>query len=125
MFAFVAIFYHKRAAIVLTFLLLFLPGLLLGLALVLDRRTVAVVWRHPSLLLLPAFTYFTFSRRQVALRSRDSRIQFSLRYSGLNMLLSSLAFLAVFALVLLMFDDIELNQRTDMQAMFDGVCYLM
>ena len=121
MFAFVAIFYHKRAAIVLTFLLLFLPGLVLGLVLVLDRRTVAVVWRHPHLLLMPAFTYFTFSRRQVALSSRDSRVQLSLRYSGLNMVLSCLAFLAVFALVLLMFDDIELNQRPDMQAMFDGV----
>ena len=120
MFAFVAIFYHKRAAIVLTFLLLFLPGLVLGLVLVLDRRTVAVVWRHPHLLLMPAFTYFTFSRRQVALssRARDSRIQLSLRYSGLNMVLSCLAFLAVFALVLIMFDDIELKQRPDMQAMF-------
>ena len=118
MFAFVAIFYHKRAAIVLTFLLLFLPGLVLGLVLVLDRRTVAVVWRHPHLLLMPAFTYFTFSRRQVALSSRDSRVQLSLRYSGLNMVLSCLAFLAVFALVLIMFDDIELNQRPNMQAMF-------
>ena len=64
--------------------LMFLPQFLLALATTLDWRSknsLLILLRHPSLLLLPPFTFFTFAR----LSRSDRRVKFSQSWTWLNL----------------------------------------
>jgi hypothetical protein len=69
----------------------FLPGFLLGvLALGPSLRTLKLITSHPSLVLLPSFTFFTFSSGNSCFgcKKGDSRIAWSWRWTLLNLLIS-------------------------------------
>ena len=69
----------------LLILLLFLPQLLLAIFSTLDlssRNSLKILISHPSLILLPVFTFFTFSKIQCC---GDRRVKFSVRFTLINM----------------------------------------
>ena len=72
-------------------LLLFLPQLLLAIFSTLDlssRNSLKILISHPSLILLPVFTFFTFSKIQCC---GDRRVKFSVRFTLINMAVSVVA----------------------------------
>ena len=75
--------------IFLGFSLLYLPQLLLALVTTLDTKytSLTILWNHPSLILLPLFTFFTFSKPHNFCRSdaSDNRVMFSVKYTKINM----------------------------------------
>ena len=67
--------------------LLFLPSLLLALLATLDLRSwnsLKILLSHPSISLLPTFTFFTFSK----ISSGDRRVSFSYFYTWFNLAVS-------------------------------------
>ena len=71
----------------------FLPQFLLAVFSVLDFRSgnsLRILYRQPSLLLLPTFTCFTFSRVSSSYRGQaDNRVVFSKRMTIANMVLTA------------------------------------
>ena len=78
--------------ILLGFSLLYLPQLLLALVTTLDTKytSLTILWNHPSLILLPLFTFFTFSKPHNFCRSdpSDNRVMFSVKYTKINLAIS-------------------------------------
>ena len=76
----------------LGFSLLYLPQLLLALITTLDFKysSLTILWKHPSLILLPFFTFFTFSKPRNFCRKdpSDNRVMFSVKYTKINMAIS-------------------------------------
>ena len=73
-----------------TFAILFLPELLLS---VYSVNSIRTVYLQPSLLLLPLFTFFTFSRVSFGWQAPpDNRIKFSQKMTFLNMALAMVGF---------------------------------
>lgn len=83
---------YARNAIFLWLSLLYLPQLLLALVTTLDTKysSLTILWNHPSLILLPLFTFFTFSKHHNFCRSdpSDNRVRFSVKYTKINMAIS-------------------------------------
>ena len=71
---------------------MYLPQLLLALFTTLDFKftSLTILRNHPSLIMLPVFTFFTFSEPHNFCRSDpdDSRVMFSLKYTKINMAIS-------------------------------------
>ena len=76
----------------LGFSLLYLPQLLLALITTLDFKysSLTILWKHPSLILMPFFTFFTFSKPRNFCRKdpSDNRVMFSVKYTKINMAIS-------------------------------------
>ena len=94
----------------ITIILLFLPPLILSLITTIDWKNRRVLVQHPSLILLPVFTFFTFSKMRVScgrstVSPKDSRIKFSYLYTWINMFTSSICFGSIFVISRLMVDD--------------------
>jgi len=72
--------------------LMFYPSFLLGVFSVVDfcsKDSRKILYRQPSLLLLPTFTCFTFSRISSGCRGQaDNRVTFSKKMTGVNMVLT-------------------------------------
>ena len=83
---------YARNAIFLGAAILYLPQLLLALTTTLDTKSssLRILRNHPSLIMLPVFTFFTFSKPHNFCRSNfeDSRVFFSLKYTKINMAIS-------------------------------------
>ena len=95
----------------ITIILLFLPPLILSIITTIGWRNRRVLIQHPSLILLPVFTFFTFSKMKVScgrntLTSQDHRIKFSYLYTWINMVTSSLCFGSIFVISRMMVDDV-------------------
>ena len=77
----------------------FLPGLLLALVSTFHTNMLSSFLRHPSLLLLPTFTSFTFSSntKLCGKQAKEVEVRFSWRATGVNLLLTSVGHV-VFAL---------------------------
>ena len=72
---------------------LFLPQLALAIFATLnflDKNSLKIITNHPSLLLLPTFTFFTFSKARLSCSEDQSHLALSDNLSCLNILLSSL-----------------------------------
>ena len=82
--------------IFLGFSLLYLPQLLLALVTTLDTKysSLTILRNHPSLVMLPVFTFFTFSKQHNFCRSdtSDNRVMFSLKYTKINLAISMVSF---------------------------------
>ena len=83
----------------MTFTFVFLPQLLLSCSAVLNcssKSSLKIIVSQPSLLLLPVFTNFTFSRLSCACfgRKLDNKVKFSTRLTLLNMGLTTAGFVA-------------------------------
>ena len=77
----------------LNILLSFLPQFLLALFSTLnfrDKSSLKILYRQPSLIILPTVTFFTFSK--VGLCNRDSRVIFSKKFTWLNVAVSTIGF---------------------------------
>ena len=99
--------------IFLGFSLLYLPQLLLALVTTLDTKfsSLTILWNHPSLILLPLFTFFTFAKPHNFCRSdpSDNRVMFSVKYTKINMAISIgsfILFCAVMSFTMLSDSDI-------------------
>merc|ERR1712066_390188 len=71
----------------LAFTFLFLPQFLLTIFCTLNLRSknsLKIITRHPSLILLPIFTFFTFAKVKVGCSADESRVRFSKRFSWSN-----------------------------------------
>ena len=79
--------------------LMFLPPFLLGLFSVVDFRSknsLKILYRQPSLLLLPTFTCFTFIRVSSGCCGQaDKRVMFSKKMTGVNMVLTLIPTISV------------------------------
>ena len=73
-------------------IMIFLPNLLLALMLILKTKksSLKMILSHPSLLLMPVFTLFTFSKINSGCGNgeKDERIAFSLKFTIINFFLS-------------------------------------
>ena len=77
-------------------LLLFLP-LLLSLYSTLnfrDKSSLKILYRQPSLIILPAVSFFTFSRLDIGCGSQDSRVSFSRRFTYINTILTTAGYVS-------------------------------
>ena len=100
--------------IILGISLLYLPQLVLALVTTLDSKlsSLTILWNHPSLILLPIFTFFTFSKPHNFCRKdpSDNRVRFSVRYTKINMAISLCSFIlfcSVLDLTLLSDSDVD------------------
>ena len=80
----------------LTFGLLFLPQAVLAIFSSLNLRSKSslekIITRHPSILLLPVFTFFTFSKLNVSCSGGESRVMFSKKFSWINIGVSAVGY---------------------------------
>ena len=71
--------------------MLFLPQLLLSIFSTLNFRSLSslkILYRQPSLILLPIVTYFTFSRDNIGCCGGNNRVSFSKKFTCLNVVAS-------------------------------------
>ena len=95
---------NPGTSILMGFSILYLPQLFLALMTTLDKKisSLNILRYHPSLIMLPVFTFFTFSKNSNFCRgseSMDSRVMFSLKYTKINMGIS-LASYVIFCYVM-------------------------
>ena len=70
------------------------PYILLSMAVTMDRKNLKILYQHPYIILLPVFTYFTFSKNKILCGgATDSRLVFSKNFTYFNMLLTGGAFI--------------------------------
>ena len=91
---------HNPLAQALTPVFLFLPPLLLSLFSTLNFLNVSslkILYRHPSLIILPTVTYFTFGRHNTGCSSyccsENNRVIFSKKFTWVNIAVSTVAYL--------------------------------
>ena len=118
-------------------LLLFLPQLLLALTTTIDRTNVKILVQHPSLVLLPVFTFFTFSRKEISCCGRgqaDSRIQFSRFFSLVNIVITTICLAPGIALYYyqhecIQHDSVSFDQASDQIIEYAsfvlGICFTL
>ena len=78
----------SKIEIAITFAILYLPQLFLAFSSTVDltkKNSLKILISHPSLLLLPMFTFFTFSKLQCC---GDRRVKFSKRFTLINIAIS-------------------------------------
>ena len=86
----------------ITIVLLFLPQAVLAIFSSLNLRSkssLEIITRHPSILLLPVFTFFTFSKLNVSCSGPESRIRFSKKFSWINIGVSAVGYVACLVLL--------------------------
>ena len=77
---------------VVSIMILLLPQLLLAITLILnfgDKNSLEMLYRHPSLIILPTVTFFTFSKIEITCSDDESSIRFRSRFSWMNIGVSS------------------------------------
>ena len=84
----------------LIILVLFLPPFLLSTFSTLnlrDKSSLKILYRHPSLIILPTVTFFTFSRHNISCCSsfsENNRVSFSKKLTWVNIAFSIIAYVA-------------------------------
>jgi len=77
-------------------IMIFLPGFLLSmLSLCCYKGCLKSILNHPSLLLLPTFTYYTFStnRRRCCCSNKEAMVSFSRKLSAVNLFLYTILYM--------------------------------
>ena len=76
---------------------LFIPQTLLAIFSTIgwSKASLKILFQHPSLILLPTFTFFTFAKMETGCGPQDLRIRFSKRFTFYNMVLSTIYNMAV------------------------------
>ena len=80
---------------------LFIPQLLLALwsTVGLKKSSLKIITQDPSIILLPAFTFFTFAKMNTLRGVRDVRVKFSPLYTMINIILSTVYGLTIKAVL--------------------------
>ena len=76
--------------------LLFLPQTVLAVVSTLNfrsRNSLKILTRHPSLIILPTITFFTFSKIKMDCTGTESRVTFSKKFTLLNIGVSAVSYL--------------------------------
>ena len=79
-------------------LMLFVPQFLLSLFSTLnfrDKSSLKILYRQPSLIILPTVTFFTFSRLNIGCCSDDSRVSFSKSFTYINITVTSVGYVCM------------------------------
>ena len=74
-------------------ILTFGSSFILALILTMDGKNVKILYQHPDLVLLPVFTFFTFTRIKFGCCGRpiDSKLVFSKKYTYINIILGTIS----------------------------------
>ena len=75
--------------------LLFGPQFLLSIFSTLnfrDKSSLKILYRQPSLIILPTVTYFTFSRQNIICCNENNRVSFSKKFTWLNIAVSTVGY---------------------------------
>ena len=93
----------------ITVILLFLPPLILSIITTINWKNRRVLVQHPSLILLPVFTFFTFSKQKMKMSCGKNtvthRIKFSYLYTWINIVISSICFGSIFVISRIMVNN--------------------
>merc|ERR1719510_2324590 len=79
----------------LTILFSFIPPLLLSLFSTLNffnTSSLKILYRHPSLIILPTVTFFTFSRLNIGCCSENNKVGFSKKFTYINIAVSMVSY---------------------------------
>merc|ERR1719510_1524350 len=82
-------------ALTVTILFSFLPPILLSLFSTLNffnKSSLKILYRHPSLIILPTVTFFTFSRLNIGCCSENNKISLSKKFTYINIAVSTLSY---------------------------------
>merc|ERR1711988_1318190 len=83
--------YSTPSYLLLPIFLLFVPQCLLAIFSTLNlssKSSLKIITHHPSLLILPTFTFFTFSKVKVFSCGSESSVMFSKKFTFVNMAVS-------------------------------------
>ena len=75
--------------IIITILILHVPNLIMALITTIDKNNIKIIYKHPSLILLPCFTFFSF--KKIKLCNGDGGVKFSKRMTLINIVLSTVS----------------------------------
>jgi len=81
--------------VAITMLLLFLPQFLLSFFSTLNflnKSSLRILYRHPSLIILPTVTFFTFSRLNIGCGSENNRVSFSTKFTYVNIVVTTVGY---------------------------------
>ena len=86
---------------------LFIPQTLLAIFSTIgwSKASLKILLQHPSLILLPTFTFFTFAKVQTGCGPQDVRIKFSKKFTCYNMVLTSI----YIAMIIYLFGGIDFD----------------
>ena len=91
-----------------TFLILYVPQLILSLVMVIDvtnKDSWKILLDQPSVILMAVFTHFTCARMNIGCGSMDVRVKVSKFHTILNMIVSVISYIIVFITAHLLLDD--------------------
>merc|ERR1719219_3400124 len=88
---------HRESSLglALTILVSFIPPLLLSLISTLNffnKSSLKMLYRHPSLIILPTVTFFTFSRLNIGCCSENNKVSFSKNFTYINIAVSTVSY---------------------------------
>jgi len=86
---------YSGLAVTVTMLLLFLPQFLLSFFSTinfLDKSSLKILYRQPSLIILPTVTFFTFSRLNIGCCSENNRVSFSTKFTYINIAVTTVGY---------------------------------
>merc|ERR1719510_1882935 len=82
-------------ALTVTILFSFLPPILLSLFSTVNffnKSSLKILYRHPSLIILPTVTFFTFSRLNIGCCSENNRVSFSTKFTYINIAVTTVGY---------------------------------
>merc|ERR1719510_681550 len=82
-------------ALTVTILFSFLPPILLSLFSTVNffnKSSLKILYRHPSLIILPTVTVFTFSRLNIGCCSENNKVIFSKKFTYINIAVSTVGY---------------------------------
>merc|ERR1719510_608951 len=82
-------------ALTVTILFSFLPPILLSLFSTVNffnKSSLKILYRHPSLIILPTVTFFTFSRLNIGCCSENNKVRFSKKFTYINIAVSTVSY---------------------------------
>jgi len=86
---------RNSSSLDISILFLFLPPLLLSLFSTvnfLNKSSLKILYRHPSLIVLPTVTFFTFSRLNICCGSANNRVSFSPKLTYINIAVTTVGY---------------------------------
>ena len=97
-------------------MMLLLPQLFLALRLILnfgETKSLEMLYRHPSLFLLPTVTFFSFSKIKISCSGEESSIRFSSRFTWVNIGVSLVGLISWLAWYFYRFVSCEICDELD------------
>ena len=86
----------------ITVLLLHIPNFIIAIITTVAKDNIKILYQHPSLVLLPCFTFFSFKKIGLC---NDARIKFSPLMTVINMIVSTICYGSIIGLMHSMVDE--------------------